>query len=251
MILTFTPAASTGVIHFGNAGHADRGAARDRLPDPGRTGRLDVHIIGLQPDARERAEKRIIGRVLIGHNGEGLALQLLRLVDAGIGAHHRLHEPLAAEHGDDFHRHTIAAHDDRAVTHHAAELRIAGADLLCHVDAAASDREIHVEPGIGEIPFPLGDLQRSEGRQQGWRRKQISDAFGGQGRSRRKGEKEGESGDEEQQPRRPRQRNQRLVTLHLILVNLRGQFRGIDDIMHMSGVCPRDPRLNCAPANFV
>ena len=76
-------------------------------------------------------------------------------VDAGVLAHHELHEPLAAEHGDDFHRHAVAAHHDRGVGNDAAQRRIAGADLLGHIDAAASDRKLDFEPGLLEIAFAL------------------------------------------------------------------------------------------------
>ena len=42
----------------------------------------------------------------------------------------------------------LPPHHDRSVGDDAAERRIAGADLLRHIDAAAADREAHVETGL-------------------------------------------------------------------------------------------------------
>jgi len=92
-------------------------------------------------------------------------------------SHHELHETLAAEHGDDLHRHPVAPHHDRSVRHDAAERRITGADLLCYVDATAADGEAHVEAGRGEIAFALGELDRPKSGQYRRSRKQISDLF--------------------------------------------------------------------------
>src|SRR5215471_7967718 len=56
---------------------------------------------------------------------------------------------------------------------------ITGTDLLCNVDAAATDRVTHVKPGFGKIALALGELDRSERRQYRRGRKQICDALGG------------------------------------------------------------------------
>ena len=66
-----------------------------------------------------------------------------------------------------------------AIRHDAADRRVAGADLLGDIDAAAADREAHIQPGFGEIAFALGELDRPERRKHRRRRKQIRDAFGG------------------------------------------------------------------------
>ena len=90
-------------------------------------------------------------------------------------AHHELHEAATAEHADDLHRHAVAAHHDRAVGDDAAERRVAGADLLGHVDAAAADRELDVEARFLEVALALRQPDRPERRQDRRRRKQIGD----------------------------------------------------------------------------
>src|SRR5262249_60765514 len=86
-----------------------------------------------------------------------------------------LHDPLAAEPCDDLHRRAVAAHHDRPVRDDAAERGVAGAHLLGHVDAAATDREAHLEAGGGEVALALGEPDRPEGRQNRRRREQIGD----------------------------------------------------------------------------
>src|SRR6516165_856819 len=159
--------------------HAYRFSGGDEFPHAGGTGRLDVHVVLRQPRAREQPEQRVEGRVLKRHHRDGLALEVGRLLDAGILAHHQLHETFAAEHGDDLHRHAVAADHDRPVRDDAAERRVAGADLLGHIDAAAANREGHVEAGGGEIALALGKLDRPEGRQNRRRREQIRDLLRG------------------------------------------------------------------------
>src|SRR6516225_7374223 len=157
----------------------------DEFPHAGGTGRLHVHVVLRQARAREQPEQRIERRVLKRHHRDGLALEVGRLLDAGILAHDQLHETLAAEHGDDLHRHAVAADHDRPVRDDAAERRVTGADLLGHVDAAATNRKAHVEAGGGEIALALGKLDRPEGRQNRRRREQIRDLFQGLRRRRR------------------------------------------------------------------
>src|SRR5207245_8103474 len=66
-----------------------------------------------------------------------------------------------------------------------AERRVAGANLLGHVDAAAPNREAHVEAVVGEKDLALGKLDRHKGRQNRGRREEIRDLFGGLRRRRR------------------------------------------------------------------
>ena len=70
-----------------HAGHADRLAGGDEFPHAGRTDRLDVDVVLRQAGAREQSEQRIERRVLERHHRDGLALQIGRLLDAGILAH--------------------------------------------------------------------------------------------------------------------------------------------------------------------
>ena len=93
----------------------------------------------------------------------------------GIRTHHELHESLAAEHRDHLHRHAVLPDDDGCVGDDAADRHIAGADLLGDIDAAAADREAHIEAGLREIAFALGKLDRPERRQQRRGREQIGD----------------------------------------------------------------------------
>src|SRR5262249_10766426 len=71
------------------------------------------------------------------------------------------------------------AGQDRAGGDDAAERSVAGAHLLGHVDAAATDREAHLEAGGGEVALALGKADRPEGRQDRRRREQIRNLFGG------------------------------------------------------------------------
>ena len=145
---TFTPAACTGGIQSGTPAMPTDLPVATNSHTPVGTDRLDVDVVLGEPHAREQPKQRVERGVLKRHHGDGLALEIGRLLDAGILAHHELHETLAAEHGDDFHRHPVAPHHDRSVRHDAAERRITGADLLCYVDAAAADGEAHVEAGL-------------------------------------------------------------------------------------------------------
>ena len=172
---TFTPAPVNRRDPVRHAGHADRLAFGDELPHAGRPDRLDVDVVLGQPRAREQAEQRVERRVLVRHHGDGLALQVGRLGDAAVLAHHELHEALAAEHRDDLHRHAVAAHHDRPVGDDAAERRVAGADLLGHVNAAAPDRERHVEAGVLVVALAERQPDGPERRQHRRRGKQIGD----------------------------------------------------------------------------
>src|SRR5262249_20165813 len=142
-------------------------------------------VVLRQPRARKQPEQRVECRVLKRHHRDGLALEVGRFLDAGILAYDQLHETFAAEHRDDLHRHAVAADHDRPVRDDAPERRVAGAHLLGHVDAAAPNREAHVEAGGGEIALALGKLDRPEGRQNRRRREEIRDLFRGLRRRRR------------------------------------------------------------------
>ena len=163
---------------IGHARHGGGISRRERLPHADRTGSLDVDVVLRQPCAREQPEQRVVGRVLKGHDRDGLAFEIGRLGDAGIFARDELHEALAAEQRDDLDRHPVLPHHDRRIGDDAAERRVAGTDLLCHVDAAAADREADVETGGGEIALALGELDRPERRQAGRCGEQISDRLG-------------------------------------------------------------------------
>src|SRR5262249_14632069 len=71
------------------------------------------------------------------------------------------------------------AGQDRAGGDDAAERSVAGAHLLGHVDAAATDREAHLEAGGGEVALALGKADRPERRQDRRCREQIRNLFGG------------------------------------------------------------------------
>jgi len=158
-----------------HAGHALRLSFGDELPDPDRADLLNVDVVLRQPRRGHQTEQRVERGVLIGHHRDGLALEVGRLLDAGILAHHKLHEALAAEHADDLHRHAIAAHHDRAVGDDAAERRVAGADLLRHIDATAADRELDIETGLLEVALALRQPNGPECRQHRRRREEISE----------------------------------------------------------------------------
>src|SRR6202044_4182056 len=96
------------------------------------------------------------------HHGDGLALEVGRFFDAGIGAHHELHEALAAEQANDLHRHAVLSDDNGRVGDDAAERHIAGAHLLRDVNAAAAGSEIDGEPGLLEITLALSKPDRPE-----------------------------------------------------------------------------------------
>ena len=85
-------------------------------------------------------------------------------------AHDKLHEALAAEHRDHLDGNAVAANHDRRIRHDPADRRIAGADLLGDIDAAATDRESHLQPGLGKIALALGKLDRAERRKHRRRR---------------------------------------------------------------------------------
>ena len=68
---------------------------------------------------------------------------------------HELHETFAAEHGDDFDGYAILPHDDRAISQDAAERRVAGADFFGDIDAAATDRIVHVQAPLAKSSLCL------------------------------------------------------------------------------------------------
>ena len=160
MTLTLTPAASTGGNPIRHARHSGRPAGSDELPDAAWPSRLDVEVVLGQSDAREQPEQGVIGRVLKGHDRDGLSLQVRRLFDAGIFANNELHETSAAKHGDDLDGDAVLPDHDRAVGDDSAQRSVARADLLGDVDAAAAESEIHVNTRLGEIAFALAQADR-------------------------------------------------------------------------------------------
>ena len=160
-----------------HTGHSCGFAAGYHLPDAGRPCGLNVDVVLRQAGAREQAQQRIKRRVLIGHHCDGFALEVGRLLDVGILPDHELHETFAAEHRDDFDRYAVLPHDDRAISQNAAERRVAGADFLGDIDAAAADRVVHFQSRLRKVAFALGELDRAEGRQDRRCRKQICELF--------------------------------------------------------------------------
>ena len=119
-------------------------AGGEELPHAGGTRGLRFDVALVQPRGREHAEERIEGGVLVGHRGDGAALEILRPVDSLAVVYHELHQRFAAEERHRLYRHALRARDDRRVADGAADRRVARADLHRHVDAALGGDEIHL-----------------------------------------------------------------------------------------------------------
>ena len=113
---------------------------------------LDVNVVFGQTCARQQTKQRVEGRVLIRHDRNSLAFQVGRLADAGVRTHYELHESLAAEYCDHFHRDTVLPDDDWSVGHDPAYRHIARADLLGDIDAAAQDIHAAISRAGGRSP---------------------------------------------------------------------------------------------------
>ncbi len=167
------------------AGAGIDAAGDDEARHSGRSDRLGVHVVLGDVLGGERAEQRVVGRVLEGEHGYLLAAQILELLDAAILAADHDGHGAAAHQPDRLHGHAVAAHDDRGVADGTADRRIADADLFGHVDAAARDHEINVVAGISVV----AEMLREHPRRKRWQARrsgeEIGDLLGGK---RRRGE---------------------------------------------------------------
>src|SRR5262249_4658494 len=132
----------------GYSGHACGFASHNELPHARGPSRLDIDVVLRQSRTRQQSEQRIECGILKRHHGDGLTLEVGRLLDAGILAHHELHEALATENRYHFDWNVVAAHNDGRVGHDAADRSIARTHLLGHVNATATDGITHIQSGF-------------------------------------------------------------------------------------------------------
>ena len=109
-------------------------------------------------------------RVLVGHDGDGLAAEILDLLDAAVGAGNELDQRAAADQTDRAHRNSVWPDQDGRVADSAADRRIADADLLGHVDATLGALKGNVEPLGGVVALVFGELPGRERRKESRRR---------------------------------------------------------------------------------
>ncbi|MCY1424873.1 hypothetical protein D9M71_406420 [compost metagenome] len=157
-----------------HTGHRLGFVGREQLPDTGRAGGLDVHIVLAQASFAQGGEQGVVGGVRVGHHRHGLALEVADGVDVllGIGGDHG--HAAGTQHRDRAHRNPVGPHHDRGITQGTAEHGVTGADLFCHVHATLGGDELHVQVLGGVVTLLLRDDPRSESRQVRWRRQQVS-----------------------------------------------------------------------------
>ena len=145
---------------IGHSRHPIRLAGEKEFPNICRAGCLNIDSVLGQPGGSQHAEKRVVGRFLESGDIDGLALEIGRGRDAGIGVNDELHQTQPAEHRNRAHRYPVAAHNDGSVPHGAADDGVSDADLLGHVGTSARGLELDIE-ALGRV---IAALARNDPR---------------------------------------------------------------------------------------
>ena len=149
-----------------------------KLGDAGWPDGLDFEIAAAQAVGAQNGKQRVIAGVLIADDAELLAAQIGYGFNVAFLARDQFEQRVRTKLSDCAHWQAVGAYNHRSFAESAAEIGVAGTDLLGDIGAAVAGLKRDVDIVRSVVAALAGNMEWHESRQERRRGKQIRHLFG-------------------------------------------------------------------------